>query len=328
VLGDRLAVWAVSRHGWRYTTAPAPRDTVRGLVDRFLKEVGLETPRALETRARLFDLLLRPVEGELRAAARITTIADRELYRVPFGALWDRASRRYAVESHEFRSAPSAAFHVAGLTARPARSQFATALIVANPSSSAALERGLGALPGARAEGDRVAQLYRSHALLTDGDAHRDRVLKLLGASSIFHFAGHAVFDPDRPERSYLALAPADETDDGILQAREIAGLRLSNLQLVVLSACTSASPRATRMGAVAGLAYSFMRAGAPATISTLWDVSDDATTELLVAFHRHVAQAIAPSEALRLAQLEALRSTSPRRRAIRAWAAFTYTGP
>jgi CHAT domain-containing protein len=328
VLEDRLAVWAVSRDAWRYTSVPVRRDTVRALVERFLGETGLETDRAVDTRARLFDLLVRPVQRELGDVQRVTIVADRELYRVPFGALWDRAAARYAIERHEFRSAPSAGFLVAALSARRSTGAPDAALVVGNPASKGAVERGLPPLPGARIEAQQVARLYRSASLLTDGDAHRGRVLGLLRGASIFHFAGHAVFDADRPERSYLALASSDSTDDGILDSREIARLRLSNVRFVVLSACTTASPRATRTGPVAGLAYSFMRAGAPATVSTLWDVGDEATTELLVAFHRHVAQAVSPSDALRRAQLEALRSASPRRRVPRAWAAFTYTGP
>ena len=66
-------------------------------------------------------------------------------------------------------------------------------------------------------------------------------------------------------------------------------------------------------------------RAGVPATISTLWDVNDDVTTELLVEFHRRFASGTSAAEALRLAQLQVMRSTQ---REPRAWAAFIYTGP
>src|SRR6185436_6227741 len=108
--------------------------------------------------------------------------------------------------------------------------------------------------------------------------------------SSVVHFAGHAVFNSERPERSYLALAPSGFDDRGVLEARDIGKLRLSGVRVVVLSACSTLNPRPTRTGAIAGLAYSFLRAGAPATISTLWDVSDEATTDLLVSFHRRLA--------------------------------------
>jgi CHAT domain-containing protein len=145
---------------------------------------------------------------------------------------------------------------------------------------------------------------------------------------SIIHFAGHAVFNTEQPELSYLALTPDGPGGSGILRAWEIGGLRLSNVDVVVLSACSSLSPRASRTGAISGLAYSFLRAGAPATVSTLWDVEDGSTTELLTSFHRHLAAGKLAIEALRLAQTEALASAVPGRRAPRAWAAFIYTGP
>jgi CHAT domain-containing protein len=81
-------------------------------------------------------------------------------------------------------------------------------------------------------------------------------------------------------------------------------------------------------MGAIAGLAYSFLRAGAPATVSTLWDVDDEVTTELLVSFHSRFAGGMPAAEALRLAQQDALRSRRQELRSPRAWGAFVYTGP
>jgi CHAT domain-containing protein len=78
----------------------------------------------------------------------------------------------------------------------------------------------------------------------------------------------------------------------------------------------------------MAGLAYSFLRAGVPATISTLWDVADEATTDLLIGFHRHLASGESVPQALRVAQLEAMKATDAHSRAPQTWAAFTYTGP
>jgi CHAT domain-containing protein len=74
-------------------------------------------------------------------------------------------------------------------------------------------------------------------------------------------------------------------------------------------------------------LAYSFLGARAPALVSTIWDVRDDASATLLIAFHRRLVQHERPSEALRKTQLEALHSPSSQMRVPRSWAAFTYTG-
>ena len=199
-------------------------------------------------------------------------------------------------------------------------------MIIGNPTQSVANAR-LGRLPGAEIEASQIARSYRRSTLLSRAEATRARVVERLATASSLHFAGHAVFDDDRPELSYLALA-GDSVSETRLRAREIGNLRLSQLRLVVLSACSTLNPRSTRNGPVAGLAYSFLAAGTPALISTLWDVRDDASADLLVAFHRRLVQHDRPSEALRKTQLEALHSQSTYLRIPRTWAAFTYTGP
>jgi CHAT domain-containing protein len=171
--------------------------------------------------------------------------------------------------------------------------------------------------------------MYEIRHLLTGADAERGAVLRLLPSYSIFHFAGHAVFNPEQPGSSYLALASdGAAVGDGSVAAREIAELRLPGVQLAVLSACSSLSPRPTRTGAAVGLAYSFLRAGVPATISTLWDVEDDASTDLMVEFHRRLTRGEPASGALRQAQLQALRLSRSGHQAPAGWAAFIYTGP
>lgn len=65
------------------------------------------------------------------------------------------------------------------------------------------------------------------------------------------------------------------ETTDGILSAREIAGLDLSSTDLVVLSCCESGLGHITADG-VYGIQRGFKNAGAKALIVTLWDINDN----------------------------------------------------
>jgi CHAT domain-containing protein len=327
VLGDRIAIWTASRRGWEQYSVALPRDSVSALVERFMRELH-EPPAGAGARSELFDRLMRPLAGALNGFSRLTIVADRGLYRLPFAALWDRRTGRYLVEDFEVRTVPSATFLVEAMAIPHVRSGDSPALVVGNPQADTLLVQPLEPLPGAANEAARVADLYRRAQLLTGADADRVSVVELLPGSSIFHFAGHAVFNAAQPELSYLALAPVSQGGTGLLHAWEIGQMRLSNLQVVILSACSTLGPRPSRSGVTAGLAYSFLRAGVPATISTLWDVGDEASEELLVDFHRRFAAGATPAEALRLAQLSALRSSHSHRRAPNAWAAFTYTGP
>ena len=325
LLRDRLVAWTISRKGSMSHVRLIARDSVAVLVDQVAEEIETSNVDSASARSRLFDLLVRPLAGELRGIRKLSVIPDRELSRLPFIALWDKTQRQYLVEDFEVRTDPSAAFLTATLTRRAKPPMAGQALVVGNPLLDTESSAGLPPLPGASDEAQRVANQYPSHRLLTGGQAGRDSVVALMAMSSVFHFAGHAIVNSDQPELSYLALASAGPgtKDDGMLHAREIGQLRPSNLKLVVLSACSTLNPRASHTGAIAGLAYSFLRAGVPATISTLWDVSDEATAELLVDFHHQLVGGKPAAEALQSAQRAAVKRSAPR-----VWAAFIYTGP
>jgi CHAT domain-containing protein len=328
LLDSQLVVWSASRDGWHHHATHVARDSVAALVERFRREAGKADPRASAARAQLYDLLLQPLRQEMEGVRRMIIVPDRELYQVPFAALWDRRTSRYLVETVEVTTVPSAAFYQAAAARPVSQERSMSALVVGNPSLHRDLLPQLPGLPGAVREAEQVAAMYDRPLLLTGGQAGRNSVRGLLPAYSIFHFAGHAVFNGEQPGLSYLALSPDDPKEDGTLRAWEIGELRLSNVKVVVLSACSTLSPRSSRAGAVTGLAYSFLRAGAPATVSTLWDMRDDATTPLLVAFHRRFAAGATVAQALRQAQLQALRSGDPEQRAPLTWGAFIYTGP
>lgn len=323
LLPDRLVIWTVTRDTVRHHVVLVSRREIAELTARFEHYTSTDELRnRASASARLFNLLILPITPQLPAVDQLAIVPDRELYGVPFAALWHADNARFLIESHALRTVPSAAFYldVAQDTVRGVDS----VLVVGNPELHPDLPAELLPLGGAAGEADSVAARYPGAHLVKDSAARRETVVERLAAANVFHFAGHAVFDPERPEESYLALAPDGSESKGTLRAREIGNLSLSNLQVVVLSACSTMGQRATRTGPAAGLAYSFLAAGAPATVSTLWDVPDSSPTRLLVGFHRHLAGGAAPAEALRRAQREAIaRGDTPR-----AWAAFVYTGP
>jgi CHAT domain-containing protein len=232
------------------------------------------------------------------------------------------------VEDYATLIEPSASFMVDASRAPRPRELSRSALVVGNPTQLTPSDTSLADLPGAAAEAEQVAALYSQRKVLTGRAATRRSVIEWLSRQTVFHFAGHAVFDAARPERSYLVLSDSGQAGSGRLEAREIADLSLSNTQIVVLSACRTLPTRPTRSGAVAGLAFSFLRAGAPAIVSTLWDINDDSASGLVVAFHRGLRNGLEPADALRQAQMAALRSEEGHRRAAGTWAAFVYTGP
>lgn len=327
LLDDRLIIWEASKTGVGARTVIVRRDTIAALVGRLKTELrSPAVPDSSAAAARLFELLLRPIEAELHGAGRLIIVPDRELHSVPFAALWDVSRRQFVAEQAEVREVPSGSFLLAASHRHRSVGHGARALIIGDPILARSDSALLGRLPGAAAEARDVAALYPSRTLLIGAAARRDSALAEMKRADVIHFAGHAVFNADRPELSYLALGTVG-SDPGRLNAREISDLRLSNTSVVVLSACSTLNPRPTRAGAAAGIAYSFLNAGVPATISTLWDVSDVGSTAFLVELHRALADGGDGGAALRRAQLQAIHSSNLLLRTPFTWAAFTFTG-
>lgn len=95
--------------------------------------------------------------------------------------------------------------------------------------------------------------------------------------------------------------------DDGLLTALEVTGMNLYGTDLVVLSACETATGDVKVGEGVYGLRRAFVLAGARNLVMSLWAVGDQTTREQMEAFYQAYGQGDAPAEALRRAQLQIL---------------------
>src|SRR5262249_3109705 len=138
----------------------------------------------------------------------------------------------------------------------------------------------------------------------------------------VVHLAAHAVVDDERPERSAVVLAPGAPDEDGLLLAREAAGLDLGGAA-VVLAACRSSSGTVLRGEGPLSLARSFFRAGASAGAGGLGEVRGEGRAELMPPFSRRLAEGRSVAEARAQARRERLRAGAP----AAAWAGFAVMG-
>lgn len=189
----------------------------------------------------------------------------------------------------------------------------------------------LARLPFTRREARLIASLAGpSDASIALGfDASRDRAASGgLDQYRIVHFATHGLVNDLHPDLSGLVLSLVDRQgrpQDGFLRLHDIYNLRL-NADLVVLSACRTALGQEIRGEGLVGLVRGFMYAGSPRVVASLWDVRDDATTELMHRFYAAmIRDGLTPAAALRTAQLSM--SKHPRWRAPYFWAGFALQG-
>ena len=140
----------------------------------------------------------------------------------------------------------------------------------------------------------------------------------------IIHLACHGYQDERVPFRSGLFLSLHDgQREDGLLQAREIAHLRLK-AGLVVLSACRSSQGYIERGEGTMGLNRVLFFAGAQSVLSSLWEVGDNAAAEFMNRFYNHLFRGESKTLALRSAKLKMLNSGY---RHPFYWAAFVLHG-
>ncbi|HET6230886.1 MAG TPA: CHAT domain-containing protein [Longimicrobiaceae bacterium] len=324
LVADTLLAWTVS--GDRVTVARTPVDTL-GLARTINRLEARLQNRATEDEVRpalseLYDLLVRPVEARLGAReTSMLVVADGVLAAVPFAALHDRRTRRYLIEDHPLRFAVSLA--EANRPSRPAPTR--PALFVADPAFDAR-QYPLDRLSHADDEVRAISTGYANADVLAGAAATRRAVLSQLPRSSIAHFAGHAVFDDARPERSYLLLAPEPGTDPADkLTAAELSRLDLHGVRLVVLSACRTVRSGRSRAAGFTGLAGALLAAGAHGVIGSTWDVDDRSTSLLMTSFHHAYQSTAHGPSALRKAQLALLRAPDSALHAPAAWAGFRY---
>ncbi len=149
--------------------------------------------------------------------------------------------------------------------------------------------------------------------------------LAALGRYRIIEFAGHAQVDTRAPLFSRLLLAP-EGSDKGVLFARDLYGRHFSGTEVVILAACATAGGALADSEGLASLSRPFLAGGVPAVIGSLWAVNDQATAELSIELHRHLAAGADPATALRAAQLKLL-SSYGEQSTIGTWAAFELFG-
>jgi CHAT domain-containing protein len=131
----------------------------------------------------------------------------------------------------------------------------------------------------------------------------------------VVHIASHFVFKPGDDSQSYLLLSGKDQGGAGfhltVADFRDNQKLALDDTELLTLSACeTGMGGDAGNGREVDGLGTTAQLKGARSVISSLWEVNDSSTGELMADFYKRWvsgAGAVEKVEALRQAQLDLL---------------------
>ena len=287
------ALVSFGRHGDAYVAVVVTHETVAmrpvgadGGLRALLGSLADGPPGAeglVALRAGLVTPLALPA-----SVTQVLVAPEGDLWRVPFGALFDVP----------VVFVPSGSMLVFLCAQAAARGEGVLAL-----ADAATGRPHMPALPGTRLEAQAVGDV-----VLVGAEASRARLDETLGSRSrwrALHIACYAEVDGVQPLQSCIALTPGPG-DDGRLTCLDLLRMQVP-ADLVVLSACRTATGRLLAGEAPLGLARSFLGAGARQVLGTLWSADDEATRALMAAFYERwnpaKGDAVGAAAALRAAQ-------------------------
>jgi CHAT domain-containing protein/Tfp pilus assembly protein PilF len=328
----------------RVYTLPIKRKELVKQTESFRQQLAGRDLGFRVSAAKLYELLLKPADAQLRGKANLVIVPDSTLWDLPFQALLSGANR-FLIEDAAIAYAPSLTV-LREMTMRrknhAADNTPATLLALGNPmvangtSNRAALtlrDGKLDPLPEAEQEVKAVGRLYgasRSKVYI-GADAREDRVKSEASNAKILHFATHAMLNNASPMYSHLALAEGNDKEDGLLEAWELMQLNL-HADLAVLSACETARGRIGAGEGMIGFSWAMFIAGVPSIVVSQWKVESAGTRDLMVNFHRAlISPAVAgkakptKTEALRQAALKLMKN--PETNHPFYWAGFVLVG-
>jgi CHAT domain-containing protein len=308
LLPQSIAIFCVSRQGIAAKQLTVDRRDLASRIDTLNSLVRSRAPidDIHRASAALFSLLIAPVRERLAGIDELIFVPDRQLYAVPFNALYNEQSGHFLIEDF--------IVHFANAASSPepaAPSGWTPALVVADPATSLHPR-----LAQSREEAEQVAALYGA-TLLSGDTATRAQFVKNVEQSGLIHFAGHA--ESGSNAAFGVLLFAGDQ--DGALTESDIAHLHLARQPLVVLAACGTFRGDAMHVAGMPSLARAFLIAGARGVVGTLWEVDDDDASQIFLRLHQNLRAADSPAKALRNAQLAMLHSSDPRLRHPATWA-------
>ena len=305
-------VWAITASACKAFPLADEKQIEQDVVSyRSLIEEQKRDPLAASSPAglRLFQELVGPAAPVIQQGANVVLVPDGALHNLNFETLLVPApTPHYWIEDATISVAPSLSILQTGKLVRPTERSL---LLMGNP-----LTKGTGypELPEAAAE---IAQIQRqfpaAHSNVITG---AQAVVEAYAAAkpenySTIHFATHVDANAPSPLDSAIILSP--QANGFRLYARDVAATPLK-ADLVTISACHGAGARTLSGEGLVGFAWAFFQARAQNVVTSLWDVSDQSTAELMDHFYGGVTRNQPYASALREAKLQMLHDSNYKR--------------
>ena len=246
---------------------------------------------------KIYDWIFRPLEQDLalRKIKTIIFIPDGILRTIPMAALHD--GKQYVIEKISLVTVPSLSLTDPNPIARGK-----VEVIIGGVSKGI---YGFAPLDSVNGEIEAVKNIYGGKVLKNENFTKQNLTLALKEVPyQIIHIATHGEFTRDISD-SYLLAWDGKIDMNQIDRIIRVTQYRKTQVELITLSACQTA---AEDERAALGLAGVAVKAGARSALATLWNVSDQVASEVVIEFYRQLQQpSVSKAQALQRAQTKIL---------------------
>jgi CHAT domain-containing protein len=330
---DKSWMWAVTKDGITLHCLPSKSElSVR--IANFERAVSSNSDEAARQGSDLFRSLFGSLGPAVVGHKRWLVSLDGPLFDLPFPALSATAGR-FLIEDHSIQIATGALMLRSGGYVAQVSRQRGGFLAVGDPIYNLADPRAQtkhgpplwpGILrPASDDRGPTFARLWgtakeikvaanawnaQETVLLTGKQVSPETFWnQTLSKPEIIHIATHVLEESDKPRTGWIAFSLGSRGQIQYVTPEDILAKSVS-AQLVVLSGCSSGKADIQPATGLMGLTRAWIAAGAGSVLATRWPTVDD-DGAFFESFYRNLRQLdkIDPSEALRLASIEMLKS-------------------
>lgn len=178
--------------------------------------------------------------------------------------------------------------------------------------------------------------LIKQYAKVFDGNcfmnqnASKSLFINNAREHKIIHIGTHAESDNISPELSRLVFAKKlgnnVALDENSLYAYEIYNIDLSS-NLAILTACETGKPTYQSGEGAISLGHAFNYAGSESILTSLWNIDEVSSTQIIGYFYEYLAKGLPKDEALKKAKLQYLSTVEGRGAAPQYWAGLVLIG-
>jgi CHAT domain-containing protein len=244
----------------------------------------------------MYKKLIAPFAEDISGARQLMIIPDDELSFLPFEILRP-VNGKSLVELYPVTYNYSCSLLKAEKQNNKRSSILAMAPFVKTLPAS---EKEIGSITGDKITGDK---------------ATKEKFVSRAKDYAILHLATHARANDSVPSKSFIEFYPLDSSfTSSRLFTNEIAGLRLNDVKLVILSACETGSGQLVKGEGLMSLTRAFSFAGCQNTIASLWRADDVSTATISGFLHKYISKGNTFATALQEAKLNYLNEDIPER--------------